>query len=280
LLIWLLFRLLLRTFAPVSEREIYPNAPVVLVAFEVRHPTTAGLSPSQQRTLKQRLRATTPILRSGQLTNIQGVIGADATIRVEKFPRLLSKDSTTCVSFREGAIIVETTRYNGWEQFRKLINDVLDARLELADLDGVERVGLRYIDELRVPDQTDTNWQQWVDDSLLGPTQVGEKLGLEPTEWQGITIFTPGTDRTVALRYGPSEGYAVDPGGELKRPTPVPGPFFLLDIDSFWMPGEGDSGFDVDELMAISDDLHTPVRKLFESLITEELREEVLRRGE
>ena len=84
----------------------------------------------------------------------------------------------------------------------------------------------------------------------------------------------------MALRYGPNEGYAVEPGGELKRPTPVPGPFFLLDIDSFWMPGEGDSEFDVDGLMAISDDLHTPVRELFENLITEELREEVLRRGD
>lgn len=197
-----------------------------------------------------------------------------------KVPRLLSRDSTTCVSFREGAIIVETTRYNGWERFRELIDDALHARLEVGDLDGVERVGLRYIDELRVPDQTDTNWQQWVDESLLGPTQVGEKLGLQPTQWQGITIFTPGTDRTVALRYGPNEGYAVEPGGELKRPTPVPGPFFLLDIDSFWMPGEGDSEFDVDGLMAISDDLHTPVRELFENLITEELREEVLRRGD
>jgi uncharacterized protein (TIGR04255 family) len=266
----------------VAEGEIYPNAPVVLVAFEVRHPTAPRLSPARQQRIKQRLGATAPILRSGKLTNIEGAIGAteEPTLRVEEFPRLLSRDSTLSVSFREGSIVIETTRYGGWERFRKLIDDVLHARLEVGDLDGVERVGLRYIDELRVPDQTDSNWQHWVDASLLGPTQIGEKLGLQPTQWQGITIFTPGTDRTVALRYGPREGYAVDPGGELRRPAPAPGPFFLLDIDSFWMPSDGVPEFDVDELLPIAEDLHTPVRKLFESLITEELREEVLRRAD
>jgi uncharacterized protein (TIGR04255 family) len=264
----------------VPEGEIYPNAPVVLVAFEIRHPTAPSLSPAQLRKIKQRLGTTAPILRSGKITNIEGVIGAadEPTVRVEEFPRLISRDSTLSVSFREGSIVIETTRYRGWERFRKLIEDVLNVRLEVGDLDGVERVGVRYIDELRVPDQTDSSWQQWVDASLLGPTQVGEKLGLQPTQWQGITIFTSGTDRTVALRYGPREGYAVDPGGELKRPAPAPGPFFLLDIDSFWMPRDEVPEFDVEELMPIAEELHSPVRKLFEGLITDELREDVLRR--
>ena len=277
LLIWLLFRLY---GGSVTEGEIYPNAPVVLVAFEVRHPTTGPLSPAQLRKIKQRLGTTVPIVRPGEVTNIQGVIGAaeGPTVRVEQFPRLLSRDSTISVSFREGGVVIETTRYGGWERMRKLIDEVLHARQQIGGLDGVERVGLRYIDEVRVPDQADSSWQQWVDASLLGPTQVGEKLGLQPTEWQGITIFTPGTDRTLALRYGLREGYAVDPAGELKRRVPAPGPFFLLDIDSFWMPSEEVPEFDVDQLLPIAEELHTPVRKLFENLITEELREEVLRR--
>lgn len=191
---------------------------------------------------------------------------------------MFSRDSTLCVSFREGGIVVETTRYRGWEQMRRLVDEVLHARQEVGDLDGVERVGLRYIDELRVPDQGDINWRRWVDASLMGPTEVGEKLGLESMQWQGINIFTPGPERTLVLRYGPRDGYAVDPGGELKRSAPVPGAFFLLDIDSYWTPSEGIPEFDVGQLLTTSEDLHAPVRRLFESLITDELREEVLRR--
>jgi len=86
----------------------------------------------------------------------------------------------------------------------------------------------------------------------------------------------PRADSGPALR--PRDGYAVDPGGELKRSAPVPGAFFLLDIDSYWTPSEGIPEFDVGQLLTTSEDLHAPVRRLFESLITDELREEVLRR--
>ena len=80
------------------------------------------------------------------------------------------------------------------------------------------------------------------------------------------------------LRYGAWEGFAVDPGGDLKRSSATPGPFFLMDIDSFWIPIGGVPEFDVKALLTICDELHTPVGRLFERLITDRLREEILRR--
>jgi len=266
-----------------GEGEIYPNAPVVLAAFEVRHPSVGALSQAQQHTLKQRLGRYVPILRTGQLTNIEATVGAGAqapVVRTEQFPKYFSRDQTTAVSVRDGSIIVETTRYVGWEPFRALVGDALHARREVGEIDGVERVGLRYIDEIRVPGQEGIDWEPWVDTSLLGPAPLGEKLGLSVVEWQGLTAFTPGANRSLVLRYGPRHGYAVEPGADLKRSTPNPGPFFLTDIDSFWIPSEGIPVFDVDQLVARSDELHAPVSKLFESLITDRLREEVLRRDD
>ena len=69
----------------------------------------------------------------------------------------------------------------------------------------------------------------------------------------------------------------MDPAGDLKRSTPAPGPYFLLDIDSFWTPSDDVPVFDEDKIVSVCDDLHSPVRDMFEGLITERLRQEVLR---
>lgn len=277
----------------VAEREIYPNAPVVLVALEVRHPIAGPLSYAERLTIKDRLAERLPIMRTPQLTSvqsavsmqagasIQGALSASAPqMRTEEFAKFFSRDNATAVSMLPGAVTIETTRYVRWEYLRELAAAALTARHEVGSIDGIERLGLRYIDEIRVPSEPESGWEQWVDNTLVGPTRVGEKLGLRPTQWQGVTVFESGPDRTLALRYGPREGYAVDPGGDLKRPTPTPGPFFLMDIDSFWTPSDRIPEFDVELLLTVCNELHEPVRGLFENLIKPRLRKEVLRRAE
>jgi uncharacterized protein (TIGR04255 family) len=268
-----------------SEREAYPNAPLVLVALEVRHPMADPMSHAQRLELKRGLAAQLPIMRTGQLTQVTGVqaTGAPATppeVRVEEFPRYFSRDNTMAVSVRAEAVVVETTRYLHWEHLRELAAEVFEARLKLGGIDGIERVGLRYVNEVRVSGEPVHDWASWVDLTLLGPALIGEQIGLVANQWQGITAFTPGRERTVVLRHGPREGFAVDPAGDLKRSTPTPGPFFLLDIDSFWTPGEGIPEFNVETLLTTCDELHAPVGKLFECLISDRLREEVLRRAD
>jgi len=270
---------------PMEEREVYPNAPLVLVALEVRHPMADPVTHAQRLKIKRQLAAQVPIMRTGQLTQVTAVQAAGASaappeVRVEEFPRYFSRDNTMAVSVRAEAVVVETTRYLHWEQLRALAAEVLETRREVGGVDGVERVGLRYINEVRVSGEPVHDWASWVDPTLLGPALIGEQVGLVADQWQGITAFTPGRERTVVLRHGPREGFAVDPAGDLKRSTPTPGPFFLLDIDSFWAPGEGIPEFDVETLLATCDELHTPVRRLFECLITDRLRKEVLRRAD
>jgi uncharacterized protein (TIGR04255 family) len=254
----------------------------VLVALEVRHPDAGPLSQLQQRKIKQRLSKSTPIQRAAQLTTVEGFIGpaaATPTVRVEKFPKYLSRDSTLSASFRDTAVVVETTRYQGWRLLLALAVDAWQARVEVGEVDGVERAGLRFVNEVRASVDTVADWQQWVDVGLLGPIHVAEKLQLPVGQLQGLMTLSVSAEHTVVLRHGTANGYAVDPGGDLKRPTAnTPGPFFLLDIDSFWTPQGGVPDFDVDRLTAIVNDLHAPLDGLFENLITDRLREEVLRR--
>jgi uncharacterized protein (TIGR04255 family) len=263
-----------------SDREVYPYAPVVLVALELRHPTAEPLSRAAQVKIKQLLGKGLPLPRQATMTNIQATLGAvQPEVTTETAPQYVSRDRTMAVTFRSGAVIVETTRYARYERFREIVALAVEARQAVEPVAGIERLGLRYINEIRVPDVGDTlaSWEPWVDRTLLGPAPVVDRLGFIAAQLQGVMILDGGDGKAIALRYGPRGGYAVDPEGSLKRPTPAPGPFFLLDIDSFWMPTDDVPEFDPKQLLTLGDELHEPVRTLFENLITERLREEVLR---
>jgi uncharacterized protein (TIGR04255 family) len=52
----------------------------------------------------------------------------------------------------------------------------------------------------------------------------------------------------------------------------------FIDIDSYWNAQETElPPFTVPEILAICDQLHEPTRDLFEKVITDKLRDEVLR---
>ena len=107
---------------------------------------------------------------------------------------------------------------------------------------GIERIGLRYVLEIRVPAGVDgrIEWTNWIDESLLGPQRLAPG-GLLLTEWQGAAVYReaqPG--KSLIVRYGPGVGQALDAQYHLRRVTPVQaGQFFLMDIDSFWTPPTG-----------------------------------------
>jgi uncharacterized protein (TIGR04255 family) len=194
-------------------------------------------------------------------------------------PRFATRDQRTAVTFNTQAVIVETTDHQGFERLLELLSVAVVARQAVHPVDGLMRLGLRYVDEVRVPDLTGgvAGWGDWVDSSLLGPIPLAAKLGLAAEQWQAATVFDRGEERKLILRYGPRDGFAVPPGGLLQRSVPSPGPFFLLDIDSFWTPTGEVPEFAEETILEICRELHEPVSGLFESLITDRLREEVLR---
>ena len=181
---------------------------------------------------------------------------------------------------RQDALVLETTLYGRYERLRDLLELAIQVRAEISPPSGVDRIGLRYIDEIRVPtDNGDARitWSNWVDGSLLGPAHLGDKLGLAATASQGLTVFGGPEDRALVLRYGLQDDPAVASTPQLRRATPPPGPLFVLDIDSFWQPGADVPEMTAATVLGVVDQLHQPVREMFESLITERLREEVLR---
>ncbi|MEU3059008.1 TIGR04255 family protein [Streptomyces subrutilus] len=266
-----------------SEREVYPNSPLALVAIEVRHPTAAPLSSTQEAEIKRGVASVTPLSKPAHVQTVTITAGLNLgkpDISTQTSPRFMSRDKALSVTFRDDALVVETTRYERYEVLRKLVILALKVRQNVAPVDGIERVGIRYINEVRVPYvETPTNWQDWVQPALSGPTTLKTPAGLDLNSWQGVTLFGDPAQEAALVRHGLHEGYAVNPGGDLRRKTPPPGPFFLIDIDSYWLSTEETPAATPENTLTCLDRLNTSARELFESVITDRLRNEVLRNG-
>jgi len=178
------------------------------------------------------------------------------------------------------AIVIETTAYSNFETFRDIVMQVVDARSQVSSIVGLERIGLRYVLEIRVPMGVDgrVDWTNWIDDQLLGPQRLAPG-GLSLTEWQGAAVYReaqPG--KSLIVRYGPGVGQALDQSYHLRRVTaPQTGPFFLLDIDSFWTPSGSIPEYNRDALITTFQDLYGPAQGVFQDMLTARLKDELLR---
>ena len=244
------------------------------------------LDEKQSRIISEAVKETLPIRTEDVEQNLSFSAAPDGSmpqpqVSQTKALRWSSRDKRTVVTVRPDSISVETTKYRRYEDVRLLLEKSLTALADAIVPDGVTRIGLRYIDEIRVPSNDDSGiprWDEWVDGSLLGPHDIEIGQGLLPVRNEGASAFSGGDSTRLVLRYGAQDTYVVGSTPQLRRPLPAPGPLFKLDIDSYWQP-EDIPAFAPARILAMADKLHGPVRSIFEGLITDKLRNEVLRRG-
>ena len=261
----------------------FPNPPLVLTVLEVRYPEIAGgLGDDARRDLKKSLRDRLPLMESQSEEQFAMSIGTPVPPSVQRrtFPRFTTRDRTTALLVKQDALVLETTAYGGWEEhFRPLIREVISGLEEVSRPDGVLRVGIRYIDEIRVPsiESAPGDWRGYIDEHLQAAADPNFiPASLQPSVWQEIVQYQTTVGSTLAIRYGPQEGYAVDPQGSTRRKDPSgPGLFFLLDSDSFWLSEEEVPEFATDWILRRCDLLHEPAREFFDIAVTDKLRNEV-----
>jgi uncharacterized protein (TIGR04255 family) len=258
----------------VAANPIYRKDPLALVLTEIRHPVCAPPEGAILGELKRALSSWTPIEDREVMKQINVETGEQHTAISTK---LVSRDRRTAVTFRQDAMTVEITDYPGWEVFRALTEALITARQDIAPVDGCFRIGLRYINEIRLPSGYDPSWSRYVSDGLIGPHDKLAKFGFHPEEEQHALQCTgsvPGD--ALTLRYGVGRGAVIQSTPTLRRrtePSQTASPFFLIDLDGSWTDSEGAVPELTAELVVNTlDRVHQPVRNLFESLITDNLR--------
>jgi uncharacterized protein (TIGR04255 family) len=260
------------------DREIYPNAPLKLVAFELRYPPVRAFDSDQgQQAVYERLRDQLPILGAPPVTTFE--VGPSGPRQTGQGMRVLDRRRTETVTVTDQALTVETSAYTRYEEFAALLKQALIAANDVGQIPAALRVGLRYIDEIHVPGvQTVEDWRDYITDDLLAPAFFE---GYSTLDYRGLLGLQVAGDSVVTVRFGVVEAPVVDPNGPLRIRDSPEGRYFLLDVDCAWTaPQDEYLEFDVNGALQRSETLHEPIRTIFERAIKPKLRDEVLRRKE
>lgn len=263
-------------------REVYPNAPLQLVACEVGYVLAPGADINSARDqVYEQLEPEYPLPGEAMmsLTVAMGPQGATTHQESQGF-RFLDRQKTNSVAATPTSVVIESSRYTRFEEFLERILNAVDAMGASLRIAAATRIGLRYIDEIprsRLPEDTFTGY---FTESVLAPGQEVPDVG-EPAEFMTTSRFAVATDTHSVMRTGVLSTPVVAAQGPLTIPRPTTGPFFLIDIDSSWQALETESrAFDRGAISEVLYALHAPVRSLFEQSITDKLRNEVLRTEE
>jgi uncharacterized protein (TIGR04255 family) len=270
-----------------DDREIYPSAPLRFVAFELRYPAVPEFA-TQEGTLPvyAALRETFPIIGPSPAATIEINLGQRPQGRRVAVPpgagpqgplRLIDRQRRLSAVVGPRAVVVENTAYHRYEQFIEVVGQVIQAVRAVATIEGIERVGLRYIDDIRVPGVSEPrDWHGYISPALLAAVDLHPEYTV--AKMQSVAEYRVSSQQAATLRFGAGTGRVINSSGALRVDPADDGPFFLIDIDSFWRaPEEELPRFSPEAVMEICDSLRQPVRALFESAITDKLRNEVLR---
>lgn len=261
------------------DREIYPNAPLQFVAFEVRMPYVPHLATVEGTTgVYDKLRDLVPVIHTAGAPGLELAAGPLSVSAQAGPTRMLDRGRTLSVTISPTAIVVETSFYSRFENFTDVVEQVVRAVDAAADLAGVQRIGLRYIDEIRVDGvRLPADWEGYIAPSLLTAIHLDDRF--EPAATQSLVEFDVADRHKTVMRFGAMRGAVVDPGGPLRLRRTGEGPFFLVDLDSYWLASEDEMPpFAPESILERCADLREPIRTLFEASITEKLRDEVLRK--
>lgn len=259
------------------DRQLYPAAPLRLVAFEVQYGFAPTLATEQGRAeVYRRLRDAYPIADAQMTVGFEFVVGP-AGGAAQPQPQaaelvLIDRERKRSVTVGATALTVQSVVYEGVDELERTIAAALEAVAD-AGISTTRRIGLRFVDEIRAAGiEHAADWLPYISDDLVSPLRFAGEYAVEHA--QGVLGLRVDDDIHVLMRFGPGTGFAVNPEGRLRLPPPEQPQFFLLDIDTFWVdPADEQRPFDADEVLALYRRLDDPAHALFERAITDRSRD-------
>lgn len=261
--------------------EVFPKAPLAMVVAEIRF----GYSPAlEDRNVQSKvlagLSSYAPVLKRNVQEAHTIEIGGSEPVHGKQTIDVLEatavdNQTTIAVSAETLTVAMSGRAYGHYEEsLRPLIADAVNSLSTTEPNLYITRLGLRYLDEIRVPvPPSDVNgWSEWVTPALLGG------IGLLANEVAGAAIGMRSTwhyvlpeERQVVLNLGPFFGTGViGPGHPFHRDS-APEPMFVLDVDVSRTPPTPE-WLDADKLLANYDELHRPAHSVFSAALTDKAR--------
>jgi uncharacterized protein (TIGR04255 family) len=251
----------------------YENAPLRYVVFvaELRSAAVLGEATALDE-IHEALRGRLPVREdnSGPAMLHPAIAGA----------RFVDGAQHRAVTVGPSMVMVDTTSYSTFDEFSGFLGAVLDAVADVAPARACQRLGLRYIDEIRIPNAQPGNvqqWRDWINHELIPPVALRATEGYR--DISGVIDDKRSDGFGVRFTWHTGTGHVVQPQGPLLVPDASdPGPYFAIDTDSYWnfIPGADILTLGDAALKRHVDSLHDPVHEFFEMSLTDRLRNEIL----
>lgn len=261
------------------KREVFSATPLVLVAAEIRFTDSPRLRKQETLdavsiALEDRFPASRPIPQP----DVQISFGATPAVRpspTETLLRLTDAANTEAISLTSTSLLYETARYSEFSDLIAAVQKASAVLIEAGVRPVVERVGLRYIDEVRVPDPISDarQWSQWIDHRLIDHLAIGPE-DQPVTMTQGVMAFDLGEERGLNFRYAAfPHGSVVDRTLLAQRTEQALGPFFVLDFDGYQDIPQSTTLLDPEVIGKSLNAVHDPAGDAFQRSITDKARE-------
>ena len=156
-------------------KEIFPNATVKQVAFEIRFPNLfymeKNIGDLQVKIMKEFPQSALLLRRQfifadigpeGKIENLPDDLDKAAVKRIWQF----KSDKNFELNVLNDSLAInsqyhKTYKLEGGEKFRDIIKFVLSSFFEVVSIPIIKRIGLRYIDECPIPSKDNKSFQLW-----------------------------------------------------------------------------------------------------------------------
>lgn len=253
------------------QHEVFPNAPLQLVAVEVTYGATdLDVDTGLFAALRDVMGGEAQTRFGGLLRMVGPPDPSGATPGESILFRMTGRDRTVSVSAWPTSLVVECSDYDRYEAFRRLLVDVFDAYAQYVRPTSLTRFGMRYIDEVHVdaPIRSTTDWLPYVNPAILAPSTLIESHVTNLAT--GFTIDL-GEARSVNVRCATSPSRALGSEGPLRLRDRPDTPALVLDIDAIYEPSGGPMQGPVtgELVVGVADSLRPAVRAVFDAVFTD-----------
>lgn len=220
---------------PQPEPERLKKSPLALAVAQVQFPAILSIQTDDARLARfqDEIRDKYPYLFLGQQFGFsvgpQGVEQQQVAAKVYQFADA-SRDWS--VTLTTNSIALEARNYTHYEDFSERVLRIVDAASKVYRIDFRERLGLRYVNEIRHPNvSTPADWASLINPELLGPLANKGLSSLIDFSYQEAGLQL--SNGRLTLRHGHfAQGTTVaPPPGAM--PQEQDDPFYLLDFDAF-----------------------------------------------
>jgi uncharacterized protein (TIGR04255 family) len=245
---------------PTPNTSRLAHSPLTLVACQVRHERILAVSDARiGLRIHEALSPRYPTIH--EVTRVETAVqisptGASATREpAVNGWQLKSGDQRWTVTIDPESFTLETSAYDDWDDFQQRFSTLTAAVLEVYQPTLEQRIGLRYVDEIRDSSVTSpSGWRGKIADSILGPI-ADARLGGAVRSSQQLLELDAGDSCGIVLRHG-----------AVTSPTGAEH-VYLLDHDCFRQAGRPLS---TGEIAATVERLHELALQVFQAAVTPE----------